>query len=205
MKPSAVFFALFLGLAVIIVVIIARGPRTLEYPTNRPIAFSVSCMDLRFVKTNNDFLRRTYGYNAYDSFVCPGPAASLGKSLNITTGGGLGNVLTNAQLVESTAVPLPGPPTYKNVDQVFYDAFIRARTISDQVNESEQVVLMEHENCGYYVALAGGTLSATQMRISQLNNLRIVKAQLLRDHPSLFTGGIKLYWVSLKAEIVEIV
>lgn len=205
MKPSVIFFSLFLGLAVLVVVIITRGPGTLEYGTNRPLAFSASCMDLRFVKTNNDFLRRTYGYNAYDSFVCPGPAASLGKSLNITSGGDLGNTLANAQLVESTANPLPSPPTYKNVDQVFYDAFIRARTISDQVNESEQVVLMEHEDCGYYKALAGGTLSATQMRISQLNNLRIVKAQLLRDRPSLFTGGIKLYWVSLQSEIVEIV
>jgi hypothetical protein len=102
-------------------------------------------------------------------------------------------------------VPLPPEPTYRNVDPTFYDAFLRARLISDRVNATETLVLMEHENCGYYTALAGGTLSASMMRASQISNLRCVKAQLLRDEPELFAeGGIRLFWVSLQAEIVEI-
>jgi len=194
--------ALFLGLSVLLVLLVVNGKSKLLYPPNSALkAFSVSCMDLRYVKTNNAFLRRTYGYNAYDSYVSPGPAASLGKSNNLQNGGVLGKILTDALLVDVPAATV-------KVDTTFYDAFIRARTISKIVNITEELVLMEHEDCGYYNALSGvSKLDPVTMKASQIANLKTVRIQLLRDHgPSqdqLF-DSIKMYWVSIYGEVVEV-
>jgi hypothetical protein len=195
----ATSLALFLGLSVLLVLLVANGKSKLLKPDpGTLVAFSVSCMDLRFVQTNNAFLRRTYGYNAYDSFVCPGPAASLGKSVGLNNGGILGKTLLNALLVDS--------PT-DLVDSTFYNSFIRARTISKLVNTTEELVIMEHEQCGYYDALAGVTLEPDVMKASQIANLRTVRLQLLRDHgPSVdqLFDSIKMYWVSIFGEVFEV-
>lgn len=202
MIPVVSLVALFLGLSVVIVFVLVAGKSLLTNPPNgTTIAFAVNCMDLRFVKTTHSFLRGKYGYNAYDSFVAPGPAASLGKTTNRVTQTNtnlypLGVTVANALLLDGQNAAI--------VDPVFYNAFIRAATISKLVNTSEVLVLVEHEDCGYYTALAGGTVPASY-KDSQLANLRTVKIQLLRDQAPLFTNGIKLYWVSLHGDIEEVV
>jgi len=180
-------------------------------PSGKKIAFGVTCMDLRFSETQHRFLRKTYGQNTFDSFVVPGPALALGRSTGlVTTSGtfpdprlpGLRNARLDSTLVE-------GSYTGDLVDVDFYNAFKNAFAISAVVNASEELVLIEHENCGYYYAVAArddnseDPMTAQTIKESQFANLALVRDQLALDL-GIPDTRIKCYWVSLKGLFVEI-
>jgi len=170
----------------------------LTYSTASPIGLGVTCMDLRFAETNHLFLRQKYGTHSYDNFVVPGPALALGKSINVSgpTTSSVDpeiNTLLYAKLVDGTGATL--------VDETFYNAFIKAFQISAIVNDSEELVLIEHEDCGYYNAVAAGSFNSTHtMKQSQLANLATVRAQLSDDW-TIPESRIKCYWIGLDGNV----
>ena len=194
-----VLFSLFSVVLGYLIIIYFVRDAVIEYPAaNAKKAFCVSCMDLRFVQVTTRFVHALYGHNAVDYYISPGPALSLGKSTGMSSGvEPIQNTLTNALLIDSASV---------KVDTELYSSFIKARKISKIVNDTEDLLLIEHENCGYYAAVADisnpDSSDLATLKASQIANLLTTKTRLMTDNGSLF-ARVRCFFVDLNGKFTE--
>ena len=92
------------------------------YPSTERRGFCTSCIDMRFVNTENEAFESEFGVNGFDIFVAPGPSLALASN--------------------STGLYAPA----------FSAAWHRGLEISQAVNSTTVVVIADHEDCGYYAS-----------------------------------------------------
>ncbi len=92
--------------------------------SNNKVAYATNCIDLRFIDESHTFLEKMFGKNSYESFVVPGPSLAL-----------------YTKTVDNNKVKL---------DDDFYKAWIKGLYFARKLHNAEFIVLIDHEDCGYY-------------------------------------------------------
>lgn len=123
-------------LVALVILIVKTYEKTLPSypPAGARRAFCTTCIDLRFVETEFAFLDTEFGLHSYDIFAAPGPSYALSDP-SLLVG-----------FTHGVNTPIPKPP----FADAFHDAWQRGLSVSQLVNTTSQVALVDHENCGYY-------------------------------------------------------
>lgn len=132
---------------------------------------------MRFVETEFSFLDEEFGTNSYDIFALPGPSYALANPAD--------------EGVEVPPFQLP-----------FATAWQRGLSVSQQVNSTTQIVLVDHENCGYYnfyshsgpAYLGADYATKKHIQFTQMSiTLNYMRDTLTPQYPTVYYG----YWIGL--------
>jgi hypothetical protein len=174
---STVVVLCFVALAIFLAK--AYGSTTVlpEYPpagTRR--AFCTTCIDLRFVDTKITFLNNEFGIHSYDIFAAPGPSLALSDPADAT---------------DPQHAALPGYVSS------FSNAWRSGLEISQAVNSTTQVALLDHENCGFFNLyngyLDGDYATKKAIQFAQMSKTINYLKTATTLYPTVYYG----YWVGL--------
>lgn len=174
---EVVLFATLVALVILIVRTFKDTVLPAYPPSSTRRAFCTTCIDLRFVDTKVKFLNNEFGLHSYDIFAAPGPSLALSDPTDLT---------------DPVHSALPGYASS------FSNAWRSGLEISQAVNSTTQVVLLDHENCGFFNLYAGyedgdyATKKAIQFA-QMSKTLNYLNTTLVPQYTTLYHG----YWVGL--------
>ena len=95
-------------------------------PRGVPRAFTVSCMDLRFVDEAHLLFETRYSRDCYDNYVVPGPGLALAPRADVDG-------------------------DYSSLhDETFFAAFKKAWAFARKLHGATTIAITDHDGCGYY-------------------------------------------------------
>jgi hypothetical protein len=146
LSASIVFLVLWLTATGKTNTVIARRVMSTDY-AGQPWGMATSCIDLRFQDEMQDYFEKLFGNNKFDNFVIPGPGLAL--------------IGTNSffNTFDDQRAQSPGGFASSNYMQAFASTMVLARTI----HTISSIVIMDHEDCGYYADYFNGTTSGRSM------------------------------------------
>ena len=171
--------------ALVVFVIMTYNDKNLpSYPSDSTRrAFCTTCIDLRFVDTKVSFLNKEFGLHSYDIFSAPGPSFALSNPADVT------------------------PPVHDALPgfaSSFSNAWRSGLAISQAVNSTTQVVLLDHENCGFYNLYtgyeAGDYATKKAIQFAQMSKTLNYIKSVPTQYSTLYHG----YWVGLNGITEEV-
>lgn len=105
-------------------------------PVHTCTGFATSCMDYRFQNRMNVFFNDHFGSSNYDNYIVPGVGLALNGS----------NSFNETGLI-------PGGLSTQN----YTNAFASTAALAANLERIKRIVLVDHEDCGYYANYFNGT------------------------------------------------